>query len=111
MVSSQLPAGRVVLICQNTACRKAGAAAVATAFEATLQAAAIPEVTLQRCRCLGQCGNGPMVLVLPEQIWYHRVAVDQVVAIVESHLQHGVPVQAWLYRKFHPASGRRSRNR
>lgn len=105
MASNQLSSGRVVLICQNTACRKAGAAAVAIAFEAAL--AAIPDVMLQRCRCLGQCGNGPMVLVLPEQIWYHRVAVDQVATIVESHVQHGVPVQAWLYRKFHPASGQR----
>lgn len=88
---------QTVLICQNTACRKAGSAEVLAAF----QSASLPHVTVIGCRCLGQCGNGPMVLVMPEQVWYHRVHPDEVPAIVHRHLQQGQWVRAMLYTKFH----------
>lgn len=77
---------KTVLICQNTACRKAGSAAVLAAFQANLQPD-LPDLTVVGCRCLGHCGNGPMVLILPEQIWYNRVHPDQVLAIIQRHLQ------------------------
>lgn len=51
--------------------------------------------------CLGQCGNGPMVLVLPDDVWYNRVRPEEVSAVVDRHLQKGNPVQAMLYPKFH----------
>lgn len=51
--------------------------------------------------CLGQCGNGPMVQVVPEGIWYSRVHPDEVPAIVKRHLQQGQPIAAMLYPKFH----------
>ncbi|MGB3203442.1 MAG: (2Fe-2S) ferredoxin domain-containing protein [Crinalium sp.] len=84
-----------VLVCQNTACRKAGATKVLTAFQA------FPDVTVIGSRCLGQCGNGAMVLVMPEEIWYSRVHPDEVPAVVAQHLRGGCPVAAMLYRKFH----------
>jgi (2Fe-2S) ferredoxin len=88
---------RTVLVCQNKACRKQGAAKVLAAFEAH----PVSDVTAIGGKCLGQCGNGPMVLVLPEQVWYYRVHPDEVSAIVERHLQGGQPVKAILYPKFH----------
>jgi (2Fe-2S) ferredoxin len=88
---------KTLLICQNTACRKAGSAKVLAAFQAQL-----PEMTVIGCRCLGQCGNGPMIIVMPEQVWYHRVHPNYVPAIVQ-HLQQGQSVKALLYPKFHPS--------
>ncbi|HEY9875832.1 MAG TPA: (2Fe-2S) ferredoxin domain-containing protein [Candidatus Obscuribacterales bacterium] len=88
---------KVVLVCQNTACRKQGSAKVLAAFCAS----PVTDVTVTGSRCLGQCGNGPMVLVTPEQIWYSGVHPDEVPAIVERHLRGGHPVAAMLYRKFH----------
>ncbi len=32
--------------------------------------------------CLGMCGNGPNVLVLPEKTWYYRVQSADAEAIV-----------------------------
>ncbi len=60
------------------------------------------DVQVQSVGCLGQCGNGPMVLVLPEKIWYAQVTVRDVPKIVEQHLQGGKPVTQKLYSKFHP---------
>lgn len=89
---------RTVLVCQHETCPKQGAAAVAQAFRSQAPA----DVVVQNVGCLGQCGNGPMVVVLPEEIWYAHVAVGDVLKIVEQHLQGGKPVREKLYPKFHP---------
>ncbi len=78
--------------------RLQGAAAVAQAFRSQATA----DVEVQSVGCLGQCGNGPMVVVLPEKIWYAQVTVGDVPKIVEQHLQGGKPVREKLYSKFHP---------
>ncbi|HLO51965.1 MAG TPA: (2Fe-2S) ferredoxin domain-containing protein [Kamptonema sp.] len=91
---------RRVLICQNRTCRKQGGAKVLAVF----QDLPVPDVTIVPSSCLGECGNGPMVLVMPEEVWYDRVCPDEVQAIVERHLRGGKPVAAMLYPKFHSVS-------
>ncbi|MDM9379327.1 (2Fe-2S) ferredoxin domain-containing protein [Chlorogloeopsis sp. ULAP01] len=88
---------RCVRICQNRTCRKQGAAKVLAAFEAM----SIPEVTVMGSSCLGQCGNGPMVLVLPDMIWYSGVRPDEVPLVVEQHLLGNQKVTKMLYYRFH----------
>lgn len=87
---------RQVIVCQNRTCRKQGSPKVLSAF----QALPVPEVTIMPSSCLGECGNGPMVLVMPEQVYYWRVNPDEVPAIVERHLRGGKPVKAMIYPKF-----------
>jgi len=87
---------RQVIVCQNRTCRKQGSAKVLAAF----QALPVPEVTIMGSSCLGECGNGPMVLVMPEQVCYWRVNPDEVPAIVNQHLRGGKPVKAMIYPKF-----------
>lgn len=82
-----------VLICQSNACRKSKARQVLAAF----QAANIEDVEVVASGCLGQCGNGPMVLVLPEEVWYWRVLPEEVGAIAHQHLSMGRPVEAMRY--------------
>ena len=84
---------RQVRICQNTSCRKLGAPKVLAAF----QALPVEGVEVVETGCLGQCGNGPMVLVLPEQVWYSGVRPQEVPAVVERHLKGGIPVKGMLY--------------
>lgn len=86
---------RQVLVCQSRSCRKLGAAAVLAAFQASV----VTDVSVIDSACLGQCGCGPMVLVMPEQIWYSGVLACEVPAVVERHLQAGHPVEAMLYKK------------
>jgi (2Fe-2S) ferredoxin len=92
---------RQVMVCQNRSCRKQGAAAVLAAF----QSSAVTDVTVIASSCLGQCGNGPMVLVTPDQIWYSDVHPQEVSKVVERHLQGGHPVVSMLYPKYHPVGG------
>ncbi len=67
-----------ILVCQNRTCRKQGAADVLAAFRDL----DLPSISIEGCGCLGNCGNGPMVLVLPARIWYYRVHPRDVPKIV-----------------------------
>ncbi len=92
---------RCVLVCQNRTCRKQGAGKVLAVF----QAHPVVGVEVIGSGCLGQCGMGPMVKVMPDEVWYCRVHPDEVSAVVKCHLRDGKPVSAMLYQKFHRSSG------
>jgi (2Fe-2S) ferredoxin len=89
---------RCVQVCQNRTCKKQGALKVLEAFTAL----PIPDVTVTASSCLGQCGNGPMVLILPDVVWYSDVQPDEVSLLVENHLLGGQIVKQMLYHRFHP---------
>ena len=88
---------KCVRVCQNRTCKKQGAVKVLAAFEAN----PVPEVTVMGSSCLGQCGNGPMVLILPEMVWYSKVLPSEVLKVIEQHLLDGKRVEKMLYRRFH----------
>ncbi|MGL5058831.1 MAG: (2Fe-2S) ferredoxin domain-containing protein [Microcoleus sp.] len=84
-----------VLVCQNRTCRRQGAAKVLAAFQRLADA----EIEIIASGCLGHCGSGPMVLVLPEKVWYSRVCAEEVAVAIEQHLQEGKPIEEMLYKK------------
>lgn len=86
-----------VRICLSRTCCKQGAKLVLAAFEASI----VPGITVMRSGCLGQCGNGPMVLVLPDMVWYCGVLPSQVPLVIKQHLLGGEKVKQMLYRRFH----------
>ncbi|WP_088890309.1 (2Fe-2S) ferredoxin domain-containing protein [Leptolyngbya ohadii] len=69
---------RTILVCQNQACRKSGSKAVLAAF----QAHRTSDIPVIGSGCLGRCGNGPMVLILPNEIWYSRVRAEEAIEIM-----------------------------
>ena len=50
------------------------------------------EVFISNTGCLGVCEKGPIVVVYPDNVWYGSVAVDDVEAIMEEHIEGGIPV-------------------
>ncbi len=79
------PARISVLVCQHLTCRKQGAAKVLAAFRELKT----PNVSYEGCGCLGNCGNGPMLFILPARIWYYLVQphdVPKVAAAVEKSM-------------------------
>ena len=44
--------------------------------------------------CMNQSGDGPMVVVSPEDVWYAGVDREGAVRILEEHLVGGRPVDA-----------------
>ncbi len=74
-----------IRICQNRTCRQQGAAKVLAAFKEL----SISGITIIASGCLGKCGNGPMVLVLPDAVWYSGVLPSQVPLVVGKHFSIG----------------------
>ncbi|BAW95680.1 ferredoxin PetF2 [[Synechococcus] sp. NIES-970] len=89
---------KVVLVCCQKTCSKQGAFLILETFQKQVST----DIKVIRSSCLGECGNGPMVKVLPDNIWYSHVQPVDIAAIVDQHLIHNRPVKHKLHRKFHP---------
>jgi NADH:ubiquinone oxidoreductase subunit F (NADH-binding)/(2Fe-2S) ferredoxin len=50
--------------------------------------------------CNGFCGQGPIIKIQPEGIFYQGVKADDIAAIVEQHLAGGKPVEKLMYKDF-----------
>lgn len=55
------------------------------------------EIRINKAGCFDQCGNGPMVVVYPEAVWYAHVNPNDCLEIVESHLLNDKPVERLIY--------------
>jgi sirohydrochlorin cobaltochelatase len=54
-------------------------------------------IRINKSGCFNQCGNGPMIVVYPESVWYAHVKPSDCKEIVESHLLGDKPVERLLY--------------
>ena len=95
--SSQQQLAEKVVVCRGRSCRKYSAEKVFNNFQQKLPA----NVELMSVPCLGQCGNGPMVVVESDQTWYSQVHPREVDTVIEQHIIGKSPVEAMLYSKFH----------
>ena len=76
---------------------------VHAALKAAVRAADLSgRVRVNHSGCFSQCGNGPMVVVYPEGVWYAAVTPADAAEILESHLLGGQPVERLRYD---PAEG------
>jgi (2Fe-2S) ferredoxin len=55
------------------------------------------QIRINKTGCLDQCGNGPMLVVYPEGVWYAHVQPSDCEEIVQSHLLGDKPVTRLLY--------------
>jgi (2Fe-2S) ferredoxin len=47
------------------------------------------KVRINRSGCLDRCGEGPLMVVYPEAVWYTFVDMEDLDEIIESHLMNG----------------------
>jgi (2Fe-2S) ferredoxin len=66
-------------------------------------------VRVNHSGCFNQCGNGPMVVVYPENVWYAGVTPEKARRILEEHIVGGRPVEDLIYRA--PAGPNKNRAR
>ena len=76
-----------VAVCTNQTCAASGATTVLERLRQAARDAEACDVHITRSSCLGQCGEGPMVAVYPDGIWYGGVTPEDTERIVSSHLE------------------------
>lgn len=92
------PKRRCVLVCQYRSCVRSGSEAVLEAFRSQTPRG----IFVSASQCLGQCGSGPNVQVMPDNTWYCQVQPSDVATIVKEHLLQDRPVRSRLHPRFHP---------
>ena len=60
------------------------------------------KIRINNSGCMDQCGNGPMVVVYPENVWYCHVSVEDAEDIFHEHLVGGRPVERLIYHPLKP---------
>lgn len=66
--------------------------------EAVAGAGLKDRVRVNHAGCFSQCGNGPMVVVYPDDVWYAAVTPADARELVEEHLRNGRPVERLRFR-------------
>jgi len=54
------------------------------------------KVRINRAGCFDRCGEGPLLVVYPQAIWYTFVDNDDIEEIITSHLMNNQPVKRLL---------------
>ncbi|SEH11447.1 Sirohydrochlorin ferrochelatase [Natronorubrum sediminis] len=75
-----------VTVCTNRTCADMGAPAVLERLRQEARDSEHCDARITRSSCLGRCGDGPMVAVYPDGIWYGDVSSEDAERIVGDHL-------------------------
>lgn len=91
---------RSVMVCGGTGCTSSDSNKIIAALEQEVAGRGIQtQVEIVRTGCFGLCELGPVVIVYPEGIFYSRVEVKDIPALVEQHLVNGKPYDKKIYEK------------
>ena len=83
ILAKEQPDSKTVIVCCGTGCLASGGHDVKEALENEIRAQEPDEeIIVKKTGCRGFCENGPIVVVGPEDIFYHRVAREDVPEIV-----------------------------
>ena len=51
------------------------------------------KVRINRAGCFDRCGEGPLLVIYPQAIWYTYVDADDIDEIIDSHILNGKTVE------------------
>lgn len=57
------------------------------------------EIELRKTRCLGRCLQGPILGILPDNVWYRYEDQEDIDEIVAEHIEGGDTVERLLVRR------------
>ncbi len=90
---------RVIAICSGINCIGKNSLELETTFKAELAKHNLSDkVAITYSACQGLCEKGPMVFIMPDEIFYHHVTPALAKKIVEEHLLEGAPLTDHIWR-------------
>ncbi|MFO8113544.1 MAG: NADH-quinone oxidoreductase subunit NuoF [Desulfosalsimonadaceae bacterium] len=88
-----------LMLCGGTGCRASGSQMFKDALAAEITRRELDgEIRIVETGCNGFCAVGPVMLVLPEDVFYQKLRPEDVPELVEEHLIKGKVVERLLYR-------------
>ena len=99
VLAARDPAARCVRVCLGTGCTAKGSPAVLERFRQAAEQLGDPSLVVQtKCTgCHGFCERGPIVVVDPGNVFYHRVKEEDVAEIWGESVLGGRLVERLLY--------------
>jgi NADH-quinone oxidoreductase subunit F len=106
LLQQQDPRMLTVTVCGGTGCSAWGGQQVLEAFEQEIHRRGLShKVGVKRTGCHGFCERGPITVILPQEVFYQRLTVEDVPEVVEQTLiQHNI-LGRFLYED--PSGNRR----
>ena len=87
-----------LMVCAGTGCVAGGAFQIIEELEKEIVANGLEkEVTVVPTGCNGFCGQGPLMVVIPDNIFYGWVTTDEIPHLVEEHFLKGRPVERLMF--------------
>lgn len=89
-----------LMLCAGTGCVASGTMKVKAALQEELKKRGLEEeIKLVLTGCNGYCAEGPVVVVHPDEVFYQKVTVEDVPALVEEHFLKGRPYQKLMFKE------------
>lgn len=77
-------------------CARRGSVRLRNYMKARAKELGLAGVRINTAGCLDRCAHGPTVVVYPDGVWYHCASLEDVDAILLSHLRDGRVVERLL---------------
>ncbi len=86
-------------LCAGAGCIASGALELKDALEKEIEKAGLT-ITVKETGCLGPCAAGPVIQILPDDIFYEKVQSDDASKLVDQHLKGGKIVEELTHRNY-----------
>ncbi len=87
-----------LMVCAGTGCVASGAFQIKSILEKEIVERGLHgEVSVVTTGCNGFCGQGPLMVVVPDNIFYGWLTLDDIPHLVEEHFLKGRPVQKLMF--------------
>lgn len=91
-----------ILLCAGAGCISCGCAKISTQLHLDLKELALDSsVKLVETGCIGLCSLGPVMLILPERVFYVNLTPESLHTILASHFLEETVAEKWCYRDPH----------
>ncbi len=96
---------RHVFMCKGGSCSQQDSPETIVALRREIEGAGLQARVHTTCTlCNGRCDDGPVVIVIPDGIWYKHVTPRVARRIVKEHLMHNRPVETHILYRYGDAS-------
>jgi NADH:ubiquinone oxidoreductase subunit F (NADH-binding)/(2Fe-2S) ferredoxin/NAD-dependent dihydropyrimidine dehydrogenase PreA subunit len=89
-----------IMVCGGTGCVSSRSLEMVDSFKAKLiEKGYQDEITVIKTGCFGFCGQGPIIKIHPDNVFYVQVGMDDIDEIIDEHIIKGRTVSRLLYKE------------